>query len=561
MPLPPLRFTVGFYTRQDCVETGAKADGGKLESNSPHSDWVQTSTDDDLGWNCVNYSTWCKTQIHSVGNPMMIHAPCMQTIFEKLGFEGNTSWHDAASQVIRCWTHMHQRPIRLLISSYMALWHGDITEDQARHNLKIAFYHEYRYCFHISDTWDREMIKEFHENENLQNTIHDIAVALKERIALLQWCSEWKNYHYFWCYNKGPGNVLLKTTNHPRAACEIADRMTHMDFANMTINEYLHPHFLPRENGVNIEPSVVKSYKATIAHKYTEKQRQYVKNPDYKDVMYRQEFLDMDAPMDGLSILNTAISSRNARQKQAAKSVMGKSRAPNKSKSDKNHGGRKTKRKTHGSKPSPKGKKGKGGGGAVWDGYAGDQGNPDAGDPEWGYDEDNNWDQQHDAEWKQEEREQMRQAKQEELAVKWEQLQERLDAQREDGNDGGFDEHDQQDYDECLQNGFCQDYEDDYDRRQEELAMRDEQMAEDLQRKFERDGGLTDYEWQEWQFLQHEYPQWFTEDGDFISHDDDDDFFDSDDDDADEEDERRAADDLGVVYVPGKKYSHLYVGP
>lgn len=189
-------------------------------------------------WNGDKYAAWVKREIHRIANPVMIKAtygPELQGRL-KLMTHGPRKrvmhWKEAASQIIRVLMHIHEDQIQKIIGSYVRVNELKVGKESAFETLQEELKREYETCCRISKTEDRNVLKEFAENVALQQTIHKVLLALKRKVVLLEWGCEWKNFLYFWCYDRGPGNTTMASIS-----ARYGDDSKEMDEVFTTIGE------------------------------------------------------------------------------------------------------------------------------------------------------------------------------------------------------------------------------------------------------------------------------------------------------------------------------------
>ena len=158
-----------------------------------------------------HFAHYCKTLIHPQMNSILRKRSTVEQIREKLFNHNPQATRNAvAHQINRTFRHFHSDNLRPMIRIYFSLFLKMISEEEAKIQLVKHLKDENQTAtLQKSDTWDRPIIAEFATNVQLQNALHDELVALKDKVVLIEWSSEWLNEYFFFCYDKGPGHYML----------------------------------------------------------------------------------------------------------------------------------------------------------------------------------------------------------------------------------------------------------------------------------------------------------------------------------------------------------------
>lgn len=158
-----------------------------------------------------HFAHFCKTKIHPRMNCILKKKSTVEQIRKHL-FKHNpqATRNTVAHQINRTFRHYHSEHLRPIIKIYFNLFLKKISVEEAKTQLVKCLNDENEAAtLQKSDSWDRPIINEFATNEKLQQALHAELMALKDDVVLVEWCSEWLNKYFFFCYDKGPGYYML----------------------------------------------------------------------------------------------------------------------------------------------------------------------------------------------------------------------------------------------------------------------------------------------------------------------------------------------------------------
>lgn len=284
-----------------------------VRGHKVHVDDMGNRASDNSNW---RFSKYCKCIVHECIQPE-IRGPEMGLIMQELqvdsGYTVKPRW------IVRAFRHLHKRAMRKVIGAYFDCYEGKMTKDEAFNVLKTMLEYEYENMLPKCDTWDVKFLKMFasadKNGELIRSMLHAGLLKLKRDVVLLEWCSEWKNQRFEWCYTKGPYYRLIRPNalNQTRLGQDINPEsktlqnvhiinaidammnqlftLTHDDKHQLIIDAWLHPGWdFPDNHTEPLESSVIIENKKLIEQfkiDWDKRQQEYVGNPWHKHVLYR----------------------------------------------------------------------------------------------------------------------------------------------------------------------------------------------------------------------------------------------------------------------------------
>lgn len=162
---------------------------------------------------------YCKTLYHSHMDPHISHLTHQGRNVGKhiMQVWGRPETHKIDHAMSREFRHLHDKPVRGIISAYFQHFQKRITAEEAKQSLVRGLLMEIKDCWQETKQEDQPVLQFLATDKTAQEGLHQGLLSLGANVWVIEWCGDWKSISLFWDYQYGPGYLLVtRTKNHKR---------------------------------------------------------------------------------------------------------------------------------------------------------------------------------------------------------------------------------------------------------------------------------------------------------------------------------------------------------